>query len=125
MKSSALFLIAVLIDSLCSPVWAQSLDASVVQKAQSAMISRVSAAIDKYADRINAESSLITYCRGELALKTSLYPPNGLIPFGVNYNQIRDAETLETIIWNRESYETWFQKLCLANAMIAIKTVGR
>ena len=125
MKTTALVLIVFLIDSLCSLVWAQSLDASVVQKAQSAMISRVSAAIDKYADQIKAEKSLITYCRGELALKTSLYPPNGLVPFGVNYNQIRDIEALETIIWNRESHETWFLKLCLANAIIAMKTAGR
>jgi hypothetical protein len=125
MKPYSFVLAAFLVESFCRPVWAQPLDAPVVQKAQAAMLIRVSAEIEKYADQIKAERSLITYCRGELALKTSLYPSNGLIPFGVNYNQIQDAETLETIIWNRESHEIWFLKLCMANAMIAIKSVTR
>jgi len=104
--------------AFAGPTFAQYLDTSVVNKAQSAMIGRVRDAVETYAAKIKAEKSLVTYCRQELSLKTSLYPVNGQIPFGINYNQIRDTETLETIIWNRESYETWFLKLCLANCRI-------
>ena len=125
MKFAVQFVVAAVVESLCLTASSQPLDSAVVDKAQTAMLARIDQAVKAFASQIKVEQSLITYCRGELALRTSLYPANGLVPFGVNYSQIRDMQALDTLIWNRESHETWFLKLCLANARTSMREAAR
>jgi hypothetical protein len=87
-----------------------------VSAAQGQMLARISSAVEKYANHSRLDPAYVSYCRGELDLKTSTYPGNGLIPFGVNYNEIYDSETLDTVIAAREAYERSFMFLCLASA---------
>jgi hypothetical protein len=124
---NARFLLAVLAISIISarPVAAEPVDSQVVANAQRQMIARVEAEIEVYARKIKIDPSLISYCRSELALRTSQYPANGQIPFGVIYGQIKESEYLDIVINMRERHETWYLKLCLANAKIALKTAAQ
>lgn len=91
-----------------------------VQKAQVAMLGRVSDAAYAYAKKIGIDESYVSYCYTEMGMHTDAQPDNGKIPFGVNYNNIRDAENLATIINVREAYERSYLTLCLANAKAAL-----
>ena len=101
---------------LSSAVEAEPVTSAQVSAAQVQMLSRIGTAVEKYAKRLHLDPTYISYCHGELALKTSNYPANGLTPFGVNYNQVTDSEYLDTVIRAREGYEQSFMFLCLANA---------
>jgi hypothetical protein len=105
---------------LVTPVAAAPVDAEAVSNAQSQLIARISTEMLAYATRIRVDPGIVGYCQGELYLRTFQHPPNGHVPFGVNYNQIRDSERLDVVISNRENYERWFLKLCIANAKLTL-----
>lgn len=112
--------------SLCSvPAIAEPVTEAMVQKAQDEMISRVSEAAARYARQISLDQAYVSHCNGELYLKTYQHPANGYIPFGVNYNEIRDSERLNLVISSREAYEKSFLILCLANAKSALREAAR
>jgi len=73
---------------------AEPVTSEQVSRAQGQMHTRISAAVEKYAVEIGIDPDYITYCHSEMALQTSRDSPNGLIPFGVNYNEIRDSSYL-------------------------------
>ena len=83
--------------------------------AQYQMFSRVMEAVKAYAQSIGIEESWIGYCQQELHLQTYAHPPNGYVPFGVDYNTITDRKRLDEILLSRQNYETSFITLCLAN----------
>ena len=86
-----------------------------VSNAQSEMSQRIYDKARKYSKKIKLSDSYLYYCTQELYLKTREHPTNGYVPFGVNYNTIKDSKKLEYVISNRENYETSFILLCLAN----------
>ena len=79
------------------------------------MLSRITSEVEAYATTINIDPEYIVYCRIEMNNKIDLLPKNGSIPFGINYFQIADSQTLRSVIYNREVYEKSSIKLCLAN----------
>ena len=125
MKTKSLLALLTVAISSALPVAAEPVDSRAVASAQNQLIARVKAEIEAYARQIKVDPSLISYCRSELALRTSQYPANGQVPFGVNYNQIKDSEYLDLVINVRETHESWYLKLCLANAKIALRTAAQ
>ncbi|MGH8467551.1 MAG: hypothetical protein ACREVY_00700 [Gammaproteobacteria bacterium] len=113
--------------ALCfvKPAAAEPVTQGQVDKAQGEMIKRVSDAVARYAKQINVDAAYVSYCDGELYLKTHAHPANGYIPFGVNYRDIKDSERLELVISSREAYEKSFMTLCLANAKNALQDAER
>lgn len=55
-------------------VIADTVISAQVSLAQGQMLSRISAAGDAHAKRLGLESAYVSYCYGELALKTGAYP---------------------------------------------------
>jgi hypothetical protein len=90
--------------------------------AQTAMHARIDTVVGTYADELGLETSYISYCRTKMELETSLYPTNGNIPFGIDYRNIPDAETLDYVIRSREAYETNYLRLCLADARATLNS---
>jgi hypothetical protein len=82
--------------------------------AQGQMFNRINAAVEKHAQELGLGKEVVTYCRTELNLRTANTPTDGSIPFGVNYNEIRTVEELNTVIEVREAYEKTFLLLCLS-----------
>jgi hypothetical protein len=66
-----------------------TLSAAKIGAAQLKMLNRIDHAAKVYAREININENWIGYCRGELDFKTTTYPHNGFVPFGVNYNTIK------------------------------------
>lgn len=93
-------------------------------RAQGDMLRREDAAIKAYAGKIGVSDELVSYCQTRLNMETA-NAPAGMIPFGVDYRTIEDTKQLSTIIYARESYETSYIKLCLANAKKALKDAER
>ena len=88
-------LIVVALFLAAPPIQAQTIDTG---KAQGAMHSRVSTAIEQLAVRIGASHELISYCQIEMGIHLVNFPSNGLIPFRVNYNNIRTERHLNMVI---------------------------
>jgi hypothetical protein len=86
-----------------------------IKTVQIEMLSRINNEVEAYATTINIDPEYIVYCRIEMNNKIDLLPKNGSVPFGVNYFQITDNQTLRSVIYNREIYEKSSIKLCLAN----------
>ena len=116
-----LFCLAAALPTLVS---AQSATTKDVDKAQIEMSHRVSATVKTYAARIGIEPWYVSYCKNNMKLETSLYPTNGLVPFGVDYKGITDVKTLDLVISNREAFETGYIQLCLAEAKNILKTAS-
>ena len=85
-----------------------------VMQAQFQMLNRVSTTVNQYAEKIGMDPAWISYCRSQMRLQTFQHPTDGAIPFGVNYNSITDSETLDNVIYARESFERGYLILCLA-----------
>jgi hypothetical protein len=84
-------------------------------KAQAEMYKRITAAVDSFAARIEAEGDLVSYCWTELRLHTE-HPPDESVPYGVNYYNIHSQSQLDQIINVREAYERIYLTLCLSRA---------
>ncbi len=87
-----------------------------ISKAQGEMTTRIYEKARQYLKKIGISDTYLYYCTQELHLHTYEHPANGYIPFGVNYNTIKDRKNLEYIISSREDYETSYILLCLANS---------
>ena len=87
-----------------------------VMAAQGKMHARVTAVVEKRAKELGVGSDVVTFCRIELNNHTGQLPKDGSIPFGVNYNDITDVDTLKMVIEARESYEKTYLLLCLSRA---------
>jgi hypothetical protein len=96
-----------------------------VLQAQAEMSERISRIVAAYATQIGLDESFVSYCQSELSLKVTVYPPNGLVPFGMNWRTIPDRQTLDWAISVREDYERNFIILCLANARNARREAER
>ena len=104
-----------LIAVFANPRLASAQQAIDTEQAQSQMWSRVIEAAKAYAQSIGIEESWIGYCQEELHLQTYAHPPDGYVPFGVNYDKITDRKRLDEILLVRQTYTTSFITLCLAN----------
>lgn len=111
-----LLILTVAVVAICTnpPVRALAQDLEPL-KAQFEMLERINAAVSSFASSIGAGSDLQTYCHIELSMHTR-QPADGLVPFGVNYNNIRSQDELDQIIDAREAYERNYLMLCLARA---------
>lgn len=116
---------AVAVGIFSAPVVAEPVSEETVQRVQGEMMNRVSEAAARYARQISLDQTYVSYCNGELYLKTYQHPANGYIPFGVNYNEIRDSERLSLVLSSREAYEKSYLILCLANAKNALREAAR
>lgn len=92
-------------------------------QAQAKMIERVDRSVDKFLKTYKLNGIYGVYCRIQMDLDTN-DAPSGLIPFGVDYSTIPDRKTLDLIIYNRESYETAYMKLCLSKAITTLDSVN-
>lgn len=88
--------------------------------AQVEMLDRVGKDVAAYAAKIGISSEYADYCRLKLSMETNAQPADGLIPFGVNYNELQSWERLNSVIRERERYERVYQILCLADAKNAL-----
>ena len=113
-KISKCFLICIFF-SYSNYIVADSVTKSEVSSAQGEMSQRIYDKAREYLKNIKLSDSYLYYCTQELYLKTREHPANGYVPFGVNYNTIKDSKNLDYVISNREDYETAFIVLCLAN----------
>lgn len=83
---------------------------------QTKMHERVMAFAAAYAARFGVGSPFFEYCQTKLTISTSHEPTDGLIPYGVNYNDIRTESELKNGLDQRENYEKTYLVLCLADA---------
>lgn len=104
-----------------APALAAPIAQADVDRAQSQMLVHQSEVVNRFAAEIKMDPTFIGYCHNEMYLRTLNHPTNGYIPFGVNYNTIRDSEELRRVLDSREGYETSFMMLCLANAKNALR----
>ncbi len=79
------------------------------------MWKRIEAYTSAYADRIGIGDPYWQYCHIKLTMSTANEPTNGLPPYGVNYNTIRNDAELKKVIDAREAYEKSYLVLCLAD----------
>ena len=94
-----------------------------VGKAQGAMLTRVQKSVDRFLTAYKLDSMYAGYCRIQMALDTR-HEADGSIPFGVNYLEIKDRDTLNIVISAREVYETAYLKLCLSKALKTLDAVN-
>jgi hypothetical protein len=87
-----------------------------VQRAQGAMLNRITSAVTAYSTSIGIAAEYVTYCYTKLNLETEGHPQDGSVPYGVNYDTLVEGDELRVIIQVREAYEKSFLKLCLAEA---------
>ena len=87
-----------------------------VVAAQAEIFTRVAAVTDRYAQKLGLDNDVVSYCQIELNNKTNQFPKDGLLPFGVNYNNITSAQELSRVVAARESYEKTYMLLCLSRA---------
>jgi hypothetical protein len=85
--------------------------------AQAQMLQRVFKNIDAFMAQVGATSEMNTYCRVLLNRFDDSAPKDGSVPFGVDYNQVKTQQELDTIIEVREAFETVFLKRCLSRAV--------
>ena len=98
MKTNLAGLTMVGVLCVATPVVADPITQDEVQRAQSEMLMRVSDSVELYAQRINIEPGYVTYCYGELNLRTEGHPADGSIPYGVDYGKITDSVYLTQVL---------------------------
>jgi hypothetical protein len=104
---------------------AQNVSAADKSRAQGDMHGRMFEEWNNYVKKIKIDSTYISYCQQELILHTYSYPKDGHYHFGVNYNEVKDKKQLDMIIASRESYETKYVLLCLANIKNTFKNAEK
>lgn len=108
--------------SFVSVASAEPINQDKVMRAQGEMILRIADRIEKYTNSIGLEVWFISYCRVKMSMETEKMPKNGSIPFGVNYYDIVDSQTLDATIYAREAFETGYLMVCLSNAKTSIRS---
>lgn len=103
---------------------AQPVEQGEVAMAQAQMLNRVSETTERYANSLGLDWSYVSYCQSLMFLE-SRHPPDGSIPFGVDYNRITTREHLQQVITAREAFETNYLRLCLADARAKLNAVGQ
>jgi hypothetical protein len=84
-----------------------------VMEAQVALLSREQAAADAYAKAHGIPLEIDVFCTLRMKNEPQTHINDGSIPFGVNYTNITDRQTLDRVIYSREIYETVYQKRCM------------
>lgn len=107
--------------AVIGPAAAQTLNTT---RAQGDMYQRILTATNSYARQLGLDDTYVAYCQTKLSLETSHQPPDGLIPYGVNYNTIATQQQLDQVIAIREAFETVYLRLCLADAKSSMLRAG-
>lgn len=105
-------MLALVVAALASP--AVALDTN---KAQGDMHTRIEKEVSALQEKLGAPQEIRAYCVTEMDLKLDNLREGGRPVFAVNYHEIKTQEHLDLVIFNRESYEKTFVKLCLINTM--------
>jgi hypothetical protein len=85
-----------------------------VMDSQGALSRRVQTATDAYARAHGIPHEIDVFCMLKMQNEPQTHVNDGFIPFGVNYYNVTDRQTLDRVIYSRETYETIYRKRCMA-----------
>jgi hypothetical protein len=108
---------------VAAPACAEQATPQEATRAEGEMITRVSAAVERYAESINIDRAYVGYCRVKLNLIGDGHPIDGSVPFGINYLHI-DRDVLKIQINAREVFERSYMILCLSEARNTLRAAA-